>query len=135
MLIQKEEVPLKNGQPLDEIPVGGNNGTNTFDDKPIPKGNFNLSEFPEGEAPVVQETNYTMTQMLKSKANKLKLTGMEALHKMLEEDPTNSELSDVSIAGLLKETVPVNLEKSLQCMQTWMKCERTWGEDEARNLV
>lgn len=76
-----------------------------------------------------------MTQMLKSKANKLKLSGMEALHKMLEEDPTNSELSDVNIAALLKETVPANLEKSLQCMQTWMKCERTWGEDEARNLI
>lgn len=80
----------------------GNNNVNTFDDKPIPKGNFNISEFPEGEAPVVQETTYTMTQMLKSKANKLKLSGLEALQKMLEEDPNNSELSDVVIATLLK---------------------------------
>lgn len=60
---------------------------------------------------------------------------MEALLKMLEEDPNNSELSDVNIASLLKETVPANLEKSLQCMQTWMKNGRSWGEDEARNLI
>ena len=126
---------MKNGQPLDEIPVGGNNAANPFDDRPIPKGNFNLSEFPEGEAPAVQETSYTMTQMLKSKANKLKLQGIEALHKMLEEDPNNSELLDVNMPALLKETVPANLEKSLQCMQAWMKTEKTWGEDEARNVV
>jgi hypothetical protein len=50
-----------------------------------------------------------MPQMLKSKANKLKLQGMEAMLKMLEEDPENPELSDVAIAGLLKETVPANL--------------------------
>ena len=44
-----------------------------------------MSEFPDGDsAPVTTQTNYTMTQMLKSKANKLKLSGMEALLKMLE---------------------------------------------------
>jgi hypothetical protein len=47
--------------------------------------------------------------MLKSKANKLKLQGLEALLKMLEEDPSNPELSEVVIAGLLKETVPANV--------------------------
>jgi hypothetical protein len=31
-----------------------------------------------------------MGQMLKSKANKLKLQGLEALLKMLEEDPSNA---------------------------------------------
>lgn len=98
----KEEVSTKTTQPLDEIPVGGNN-VNTFDDKPIAKGNFNISEFPEGgEAAPVVETTYTMTQMLKSKANKLKLSGLEALLKMLEEDPSNGELSDVTLSGLLK---------------------------------
>ena len=132
---QKEDGPLKNGQPLDEIQVGGNNAANTFDDKPITKSNFNLSEFPDGETPAVQETNYTMTQMLKSKANKLKLQGMEALQKMLQEDPNNSEILDVNMAALLKETVPANLEKSLQCLQVWMKIEKTWGEDEARNVI
>lgn len=115
--------------------MGVNNNANTFDDKPITKGNFNISEFPDGEAPVVQETVYSMTQMLKAKAAKLKLSGMEALLKMLEEDPTNSELSDVTISTLLKETIPANMEKSLQCMQAWMKNERGWGEDEARNII
>ena len=47
---------MKNSQPLDEIPVGGNNnaGLNSFDDKPLTKNNnFTMSEFPtEGEAPV-----------------------------------------------------------------------------------
>lgn len=75
-LFKKEEVSTKTTQPLDEIPVEGNN-VNTFDDKPIAKGNFNISEFPEGgEAAPVVETTYTMTQMLKSKANKLKLSGL-----------------------------------------------------------
>lgn len=90
--MQKEQ---KNTQPLDEIPVGGNNtNQNNFDEKPIGKGTFNISEFPEGgEALPVVETTYTMTQMLKSKANKLKLSGLQALLKMLEEDPNNSEIS------------------------------------------
>jgi hypothetical protein len=94
----------KNTQPLDEIAVGGNNcNPNSFDDKPIAKGNFTISEFPEGgEAPPVVETTYTMTQMLKSKAAKLKLSGLEALKKMLEEDPNNSEISEVSMPPLLK---------------------------------
>jgi hypothetical protein len=38
---------LKSAQPLDEIPVGGNNNANKFDEKPIGKseGTF-MSEFP-----------------------------------------------------------------------------------------
>jgi hypothetical protein len=45
-----EEIPLKPAQPLDEIPVGGNNNANMFDEKPIGKaeGAFMMSEFPEG---------------------------------------------------------------------------------------
>jgi hypothetical protein len=50
-------VVVKNSQPLDEIPVGGNNTTafNAFEDKPITKNNNNtMSEYPtEGEAPIV----------------------------------------------------------------------------------
>lgn len=76
-----------------------------------------------------------MGQMLKSKANKLKLQGLEALLKMLEEDPSNAQLSEVVISGLLKQTVPANVQKSLQCMLAWMKNERGWGEDEARNTI
>ena len=41
-------MPLKPTQPLDEIPVGGNNNQNMFDVKPIGKtgGAFIMSEFP-----------------------------------------------------------------------------------------
>lgn len=73
---------------MDEIPVGSNNGAN-FDDKPIPKSNFDWSEFPEGEQAEPQETNYTMMQLLKSKANKMKLQGLEKMLDMLENDPKN----------------------------------------------
>lgn len=74
-------------QPLDEIPLGNNSA---FDDKPIPKSNFNWSEYPEGEqVETVQETHYSMKQMLNSKANKLKLSGLEELLKMLTDDPNN----------------------------------------------
>lgn len=68
-------------RPLDEIPVGGNNTQNTFDEKPIGKaqGAFNISEFPEGQPEEPQTTNYTMSQKLKSKAIKLRLSGLEDL--------------------------------------------------------
>ena len=46
-----EDQPIKNSQPLDEIPVGGNNNVSAFDEKPIGKSeaNFMMSEFPQGE--------------------------------------------------------------------------------------
>ena len=44
---------------------------------PVGKSNFNMSEFPEGnEDNQVQETQYTMSQKLKSKAMKLRLSGL-----------------------------------------------------------
>jgi hypothetical protein len=47
-----------------------------FDEKPIGKSEFNMSEFPEGGEQTPVETNYTMMQKLKSKAAKLRLSGM-----------------------------------------------------------
>lgn len=52
-----------------------------FDEKPIGKSEaaFNISEFPEGQPEEPQTTNYTMAQKLKSKAIKLRLSGLEDL--------------------------------------------------------
>lgn len=74
-------MPPKNSRPLDEIPVGGNNTMGAFDEKPIGKSEaaFNISEFPEGQPEEPQTTNYTMAQKLKSKAIKLRLSGLEDL--------------------------------------------------------
>ena len=45
VLTKVEEVPIKNSQPLDEIPVGGNNAGSGFDEKPIGQSanTFNIS--------------------------------------------------------------------------------------------
>ena len=45
-----------------------------------------MSEFPEGEEQPVTETNYTMAQKLKSKAVKMRLSGMEELLILIQED-------------------------------------------------
>lgn len=68
-----------------------------------------------------------MTQLLKAKASKLKLQGLEKLLEMLTDDPNNQELSQVSISGLLKETIPANQEKSLQCLKAWISNQKNWG--------
>ena len=104
---KNEEAPIKSTQPLDEIPISANKAA--FDDKPIPKSNFNWSEYPEGGEEVVQETHYPMGQLLKSKAVKLKLQGLEELLKMLTDDPNNEEVNEVTIGSLLKETAPANM--------------------------
>ena len=66
---------------LDEIPVGGGGGMGEkgeFDELPIGgnKNTFDISEFPEGGEQAQVETTYTMEQKLKSKAVKLRLSGM-----------------------------------------------------------
>lgn len=78
VFMKVEDNPPKSSQPLDEIPVEGNNSQNPFDEKPIGKseGAFNISEFPEGQPEEPQTTNYTMAQKLKSKAIKLRLSGL-----------------------------------------------------------
>lgn len=43
-----------------------------------------------------------MLQKLKSKAAKLRLSGMEDLLKMLEEDPENSDLNEIDIKAMVK---------------------------------
>ena len=64
---------------------------------PIGKGNnaFMMSEFPEGGEEQPAETNYTMDQKLKSKAVKLRLSGLEDLLKMLSEDENNPEIEEI----------------------------------------
>lgn len=88
---------------MEEIPIPTNTAS-TFDEKPIGKSEFNMSEFPdEGEQPANEtQTEYPMLQKLKSKAPKIRLSGLEDLLKMLTEDPENSDLAEVSIANLLK---------------------------------
>lgn len=72
-------MPIKISQPVDEIPVGGSSNPSMFDEKPIGKsqGAFMMSEFPEGQPEEAPATNYTMAQKLKSKAPKMRLSGME----------------------------------------------------------
>ena len=43
-----------------------------------------------------------MIQKLKSKAAKLRLSGMEDLLKLLETDPDNSDINEVDIKALVK---------------------------------
>ena len=61
-----------------------------------------MSEFPEGEQETPVETNYTMSQKIKSKAVKLRLSGFEDLLTLLSDDPNNPDLLDVEIGKLLK---------------------------------
>jgi hypothetical protein len=46
---------------------------------------------------------------------------------MLTDDPNNPDISDVSMAGLLKEVAPANMEKSLQCFKAWIVAGKNWG--------
>ena len=75
--------------------------TGGFDEMPIGKGNFNISEFPEGDEERV-EVNYTMGQKLKSKAFKLRLSGLEDLLALIETDPQNPDCFEVEMTKLLK---------------------------------
>ena len=50
-----------------------------------------------------------MSQKLKSKAIKLRLSGMEDLLALLEADPNNPDLGEIEIGKLLKETNPACL--------------------------
>lgn len=43
-----------------------------------------------------------MSQKLKSKAPKMRLSGMEDMIQLLTTDPDNSELADVVMSALLK---------------------------------
>ena len=88
-----------------------------------------MSEFPEGQPEEVAPTTYTMEQKLKSKAVKMRLSGLEDLLQLLTDDPESPDISDITMAPLLKETTPANLLKSLQCLQAWMKAGKNWGED------
>ena len=94
---------MENPQPvsnIDEIPIGGGG---KLDEMPIGKGNtFNMSEFPEEGEQAPVETNYTMSQKLKSKAVKLRLSGMQDLLALLENDENNPDLGEVEIGKLLK---------------------------------
>lgn len=96
-----------------------------------------MSEFPEdGEQPNNDaQVDYPMLQKLKSKVHKLRLSGMEDMLKMLNEDPDNADLGEVSLSNLLKETTPLNMEKILQCLKVWMEKGKNWGEDEAKNAI
>ena len=91
--------------------MGGNNNSSAFDEKPIGKSdnNFMMSEFPEGQPEEVAPTTYTMEQKLKSKAVKMRLSGLEDLLQLLTDDPESPDLSDITMAPLLKETTPANL--------------------------
>ena len=46
---------------------------------------------------------------------------------MLTDHPNNPDISDVSMAGLLKEVAPANMEKSLQCFKAWIVAGKNWG--------
>jgi len=50
-----------------------------------------------------------MSQKLKSKAPKMRLSGLEDLLAMIADDPNNPDLGDVSMAALLKEIAPANM--------------------------
>ena len=76
-----------------------------------------------------------MSQKLKSKAVKMRLSGMEDLLALLADDPMSSEIDEISLPGLLKETTPANMEKSLLCFKAWIEANRSWGEDEAKNAI
>lgn len=76
-----------------------------FDEVPIGKSSFSVSEFPEGGSGQ-KEMNYPMTQKLKSKALKLRLSGLEDLQNLLEDKPDHPDLEEVEMSKLLKETNP-----------------------------
>lgn len=94
-----------------------------------------MSEFPEGDVVEVAPTTYTMSQKLKSKAVKMRLSGLDDLIELLTNDPNSPEILEITMASLLKETTPVNIERSLQCLKAWMKADKNWGEDEAKNAI
>ena len=60
---------------------------------------------------------------------------MEDLLALLADDPMSSEIDEISLPGLLKETTPANMEKSLLCFKAWIEANRSWGEDEAKNAI
>jgi hypothetical protein len=70
-----------------------------------------------------------MIQKLKSKAAKLRLSGMEDLLKLLEENPDDPDIKEVDIKALVKETTPANLEKGLLCLKLWVEKGKTWGDN------
>lgn len=70
-----------------------------------------------------------MSQKLKSKAIKMRLSGMEDLLVLLQEDPNSPDMSEVEIGKLLKETNPACLEKILQCLKVWIEKDKKWGDD------
>lgn len=94
-----------------------------------------MSEFPEGDVVEVAPTTYSMSQKLKSKAVKMRLSGLDDLIELLTNDPNSPEILEITMASLLKETTPVNIERSLQCLKAWMSAGKSWGEDEAKNAI
>jgi hypothetical protein len=76
-----------------------------------------------------------MMQKLKSKAAKMRLSGMEDLLALLENDPDHPDIAEIVMPGLLKETTPTNIEKIVQCLKIWVQKGKDWGEDEAKNAI
>lgn len=47
----------------------------------------------------------------------MRLSGLEDYLELLKSDPDSPDLSEFSMASLLKETAPANVEKSLHCLK------------------
>ncbi len=69
-----------------------------------------------------------MLQKLKSKAAKLRLSGMEDLLKLLESDPENSDIHEIDIKSLVKQTTPANMQKALHVLKLWVQKGKKWGD-------
>ena len=69
-----------------------------------------------------------MSQKLKSKAVKLRMSGLEDLLGLLQEKPDHPDCQDIELQKFLKETNPGCLEKALQCFKIWVENGGKWGE-------
>lgn len=76
-----------------------------------------------------------MLQKLKSKAAKLRLSGMEDLLKLLQENPDHPDINEIDVKTMVKETTPANLEKGLQVLKLWVQKGKKWGDDEIKNAI
>lgn len=65
----------------------------------------------------------------------MRLSGMEDLLALLQEDPNSPDMSEVEIGKLLKETNPACLEKILQCLKVWIEKDKKWGDDQAKSAI
>ena len=69
-----------------------------------------------------------MGQKLKSKAFKLRLSGLEDLLALIETDPQNPDCFEMEMTKLLKESNPACLEKALECFKLWIIKDQKWGD-------